>query len=385
MKAGRLTLALATGVTAMALSAAPAMAKELRVDDDGAQCPNATFTSVQAAVTAAAPGDKIKVCPGNYVEQVRIDGAGKNKLKLEAEKKTKLEQSQVADPTTEAIIRYPASAALLADPEKFIVRVRTAREVKISGFRITGPGPTGCNSLRYGVKVEGNGEAEIDHNRITEVRDDPFSGCQNGVAVQVGRFAEGEVGTAKVDHNLIDRYQKNGPTVDNVGSFAQFDHNVILGAGPTPIIAQNGVQVSRGATAKVDHNDVSGNLYTGGGTNSEGILLCGLSICSVALDGGVKVTDNEVFNNDDGIALIDADNTEVSHNKSHDNVQYDGLFADSDSEGNVFKDNQLFNNAEHDCHDDSNGGGTAGTANEWKGNKGNTQNRPGLCKDAVVQ
>ena len=26
----------------------------------------------------------------------------------------------------------------------------------------------------------------------------------------------------------------------------------------------------------------------------------------------------------------------------------------------------------------------AGTANTWKGNKGNTQNRPGLCKNAEV-
>src|SRR4029079_4915574 len=36
------------------------------VHDDLADCPNAQFTSIQAAVTAAPPGAKIKVCPGTY-------------------------------------------------------------------------------------------------------------------------------------------------------------------------------------------------------------------------------------------------------------------------------------------------------------------------------
>jgi hypothetical protein len=41
-------------------------------------------------------------------------------------------------------------------------------------------------------------------------------------------------------------------------------------------------------------------------------------------------------------------------------------------------------NGEHDCHDDSVGSNTAGTANFWIGNLGETQNRAGLCKDAAV-
>lgn len=44
----------------------------------------------------------------------------------------------------------------------------------------------------------------------------------------------------------------------------------------------------------------------------------------------------------------------------------------------------MLGNVEHDCHDESVGDGTAGTANFWEGNFGETQNRPGLCKDAAV-
>ena len=51
----------------------------LIVDDDAADCPDAAFTSIQAAVDAAGPGDQIKVCPGTYQEQVRI-GPGKDGL-----------------------------------------------------------------------------------------------------------------------------------------------------------------------------------------------------------------------------------------------------------------------------------------------------------------
>lgn len=38
------------------------------VDDDKVQCPNAAFTSIQTAVSAAHSGDTIRVCPGTYDE-----------------------------------------------------------------------------------------------------------------------------------------------------------------------------------------------------------------------------------------------------------------------------------------------------------------------------
>ena len=49
------------------------------VDDDGADCRNADFTTVQAAVVAASPGDTILVCAGTYHERVNI---AKNDLTL---------------------------------------------------------------------------------------------------------------------------------------------------------------------------------------------------------------------------------------------------------------------------------------------------------------
>src|SRR5260370_29937913 len=53
------------------------------VDDDRADCPEADFTSIQAAVAAAAPGDEIVVCAGIYREQVTVS---KNGLAIRAER-----------------------------------------------------------------------------------------------------------------------------------------------------------------------------------------------------------------------------------------------------------------------------------------------------------
>src|SRR5687768_8350365 len=58
--------------------AAASLQAQTVVDDDGmgdaSNCDSAVaaFSTIQAAVTAATPGDTIKVCPGTYTEDVTI-------------------------------------------------------------------------------------------------------------------------------------------------------------------------------------------------------------------------------------------------------------------------------------------------------------------------
>jgi hypothetical protein len=328
----------------------------LTVDDDLLDCPNAEFTSIQAAVLAADPYDRIKVCRGLYLEQVDIPD-------------TKDGITLFAASFQQAVIKAPP---VMAEPGD-IVRVR-ARDVTIRHFVISGPLPDTlfCSlETRTGVRVDEGGSATLSGNRITEIRSTTlaFFGCQNGIAVLIidaGAYAD-------VAHNLIDRYQKGGVVVDGMGAAADIHHNEIVGPGPQPTIAPNGVQFSTDATGEVDHNEVSGNSFTGGGFAGTGIILFDLR-------GDVNVHHNEVFMNDDGISLYTAQNLLISHNYSHDQSIFDGLYAFFDTANNRFEYNRAERNTEHDCHDDSNGPGTGGSANFWIKNHGLTENKPGLCK-----
>src|SRR3954453_22649362 len=62
-------LAVATVAVVAALAPSSAFASTWTVDDDKADCPNARFTSIQAAVDQAAPGDPVVICAGTYLEQ----------------------------------------------------------------------------------------------------------------------------------------------------------------------------------------------------------------------------------------------------------------------------------------------------------------------------
>jgi hypothetical protein len=61
-----------------------------------------------------------------------------------------------------------------------------------------------------------------------------------------------------------------------------------------------------------------------------------------------------------------------------------GLLAQDDAMLNTFHDNQATDTAtgaaHYDCEDLSSGGGTAGTADTWKNNKGATANPAAICK-----
>jgi hypothetical protein len=334
------------------------------VDDDRAQCPDAQFTSIQAAVDAAGPGDRIKVCPGTYQEQVRI-GTGKDGLTL---------YSQVP---WKAVIKAPPIMTL----PNSIVTVDAARDVALRFFTIAGPFTApGCAAdleRHTGVRVTNGGSATIEGNHITQIRDinpDLF-GCQDGIAVLVGRSLEGQTGTAWLDHNLIDAYQKGGVVVDNTGSYADIEQNAITGEGLTSITAQNGVQVGRGARADVEHNSISKNQFArvGSTDTAAGVLL-------FESNGGVNVDHNEVFQNGVGIDIDEgALNLEIGHNNVHDNIN-DGVGAFLGSSNNQIDQNRAYSNTPDDCYDETTGGGTAGTANYWIHDMGNTENRPGLCK-----
>ena len=54
---------------------------------------------------------------------------------------------------------------------------------------------------------------------------------------------------------------------------ASVSNNIVTGAGPTDVIAQNGIVIRSGANATVNKNTVSNLGYTPAGTEAAGLLL----------------------------------------------------------------------------------------------------------------
>jgi hypothetical protein len=135
----------------------------------------------------------------------------------------------------------------------------------------------------YGV-LDNGGSVDVTDSAIHDIGESPLNGAQHGNAIV---YAGGASGT--ISGNTVSRYQKNGITIRGARSAASVVDNVVSGEGPVDYIAQNGIQISDGATALVKGNTVSGNWYTPATWTA-----CGLLFYQA---GGVKQQANTLFGN----------------------------------------------------------------------------------------
>lgn len=280
----------------------------------GAPGGHCAFATVQKAVTTAADGDTITVHAGIFTEQVNITksltltGAGAANTKIQA----------------------PATLTTDADGKKNIVEFRGAITDTMSGFTVLGPGPSGCGSIDTGIAILGGATLNVSATNITSLRDNPFSGCQNGEGIRAGtpRYA----GTPQVGHltatNLtITDFQKNAVIFAGTGTTGSISDSILTGAGATPTIAQNGVEILDGAVATANHNTISGFECNAAPCGSDpltqdyatGFLISGAG-------AGTTITNNTISNCDVGVYSSGAGTT-VTGNTLTGN-RFEGMFFD---------------------------------------------------------
>jgi hypothetical protein len=146
----------------------------------------------------------------------------------------------------------------------------------------------------FGI-VNSGGVVNVTNSSISNIGDRPFNGTQHGNAIfYTTEHVQGgaPVGAASgiISGNSVSLYQKGGIIVRGVGASADILDNEVTGFGPVDFIAQNGIQISNGATGVVRENHVSGHDYTPASFTSCGILLFAA--------GGVKVQENDYEDNE---------------------------------------------------------------------------------------
>jgi parallel beta-helix repeat protein len=398
-------LAVAVVVTVALVGAPQAvpqqLAKQLVVDKDGVQCPKAGFTSIQAAVNAASPGDTIKVCPDLYNESVSLTKPSLTLVGATNVNEAKCSTVTAADPTMDTIVTGGAFSLSLLNNDisvsGFVVQGAVDgidTSAAFSGYRITSNIVQSNTNWGVNFLSSGRSQSRVDHNCIRMNSGD-------GVASELGNLSNG-----LVDHNVT--YRNGGGGVDLSGAGARAYVTVTANVGSANTF---GYLMDNSIGSSIDHNTSMGDtygIYIGGANNGlaivandvedagiNGIIFelstfipvfaaanVGLDVSGntvlrsgssgiVADAGNPNLTFSTVSNNTSsgnglaaprsGIRLQTGNNNNTVTNNTADKNSANGIHADG-AVGNTFANNHMSLNVAFDARDENR------PANTWTSN-----------------
>jgi parallel beta-helix repeat protein len=262
----------------------------LVVDNDMAECPNADFTSIQAAVTAAEPGTTILVCAGTYLEWVVI--IEKDNLKL-------LARGKPGDVVLDGQ-NVPGTTCTPTSPTAFQCagfELRNADGNLIQGFRIRRYWEAGIwlrlgssgNTIRKnvttesphhdGIQVAGSNDNVIEHNQAVDNPDPSACGVNLGAGSQRNLVRHNLVvnnewgiqiaGATTLDNEIFhnEALHNRGNGIRNVGlasgTIIEGNRAFRNGLTPGPNTGEfaSGIRVGSGAGIVVRRNHAFDNLF----------------------------------------------------------------------------------------------------------------------------
>jgi hypothetical protein len=333
-------------------------------------CKNLTrFSTISAAVASVPSNSTIFICPGTYAEQVTIT----KPLTLTGEPTNGLAGASAAGANNPVIVS-PATGVVVNAYDLVgsfptaaqIAVLAPAGTVSISNLTVDGSnnGITGtCGIDLVGIYYQ-NVSGTINHvvTRNQELSPDLF-GCQDGLAIYVqSGYGSGGTATVTIENSSVHDYDKNGITADGSGTVATINANYVVGIGATPLIGQNGIQVSYGANAKITGNTVTDDVYV----NPPDCSPCYSATGILLYDSGgsygthLTITGNTVSNTQGAIVAITdgvltADYNDISTNKVTTSPTAGIYFLDGIdlcSNYNTAKSNTVFNSSGSGIHID---------------------------------
>ena len=270
-------------------------------------CPHATYTTIGAAVTAAAAGDIIDICPALYAEQliitrpVTLHGLGPNGINR--------------------VLLQPAAMTNLGSlPYQAVISVVNTKDVVIDGLAIDASHNTvsGCTVSLAGIHFY-NSSGKVTNNAISGAQLSNPQSCTklfpgNGFGVEVDT-ATGQNGpfAVRIYGNSIHDFNRNGILATGAGVTAEIGGNTIAGVGPSTGYSQFGVFIATGAVGQVTRNTISqGNCGSIAFTDCVNVRSEGV-VFRAAGDGSV-VDSNFITNAQSGIFLNGGNKVRVTNN-----------------------------------------------------------------------
>jgi len=234
-------------------------------------------------------------------------------------------------------IQAPAALTPSSFGSTSIIFVTDAAHATIAGITVSGPGPGTCSSLTLGISVAGDATLDLKDSVVSHIRDNPLSACNFGAAVGVGvpSFMNGgSVGHATIHNSVFFDYQSEAIGVVGPGSTATITDNMIVGSGFSTVRPQNGIFITRSATATVKSNVIKNNLcdipaFCGnnpmGQNQSAGIFAANAG-------PGTAISENSISSNDVGVYIfLGANCCEVEENQLRDNRYFGIILQDGDN------------------------------------------------------
>jgi parallel beta-helix repeat protein len=319
------------------------------------------FASIQLAVSSVPAGSTIKICPGNYAEQVVIN------------KKLTLVGVPNASGTQDAVVISPPAGGMLVNttdqrgPVAAQILVQnTTGPVLISSLTVDGKGNRYNTDDLRGICYQ-DASGTVNHVAVrNEVPNDIPTGDQSGQGILV-ETTNSPSASLTVENSSVHNYNKNGIVARYAGATLTAIGNYVQGSGPIDIIAQNGIELAfLGATGTIKNNTVIDNFYTLNTSSSSDILLY-----DAKEDGSIMVSGNTLGNSNVAISLFTdtagtyGDGVTVTSNKIFGTSTFDGI--DVCTNGNIITSNTIFNSSQSGIHLDASCSGT-GTGNNVNGN-----------------
>ncbi|MFF2195763.1 hypothetical protein [Streptomyces sp. NPDC058157] len=390
---------------AVAFPAAPSYAAStLVVSATGptAHCPNATYTTIGAAVTAAAAGDTVHVCPGTYNELVEVNKAN---LTLEGETTLPADCDRFAapDPAVDSVIEATSPTG------EGIVNLREDG-IRLQGFTVQNNqgsafGGYGVNTVvtHSGYLVTGNviqgNPAGMYYNSSGATQSEVTRNCvrlnNTGFTVQPaagnGIYSDQGLDNALIDNNAFFQNRNGAITLDKFQNTVRVDVNHNVSHQDAALL-----NVFRSDSSVVADNQAVGNtsaaIFVGDDNH-------GLQVLRNTLQGGRDGVRSATFSNVGSDQVLIANNTirsstrdgisagpnslarsEISGNSVTGSGRDGALIEDTGGNaGNLVTRNTLRDSVRYDCDDLTTGTGTAGTANTWTANAAATSNPAALC------